>query len=79
MVEDIKIIDDKGIIIKPDKKNLVCIPVNGRNEFVTIGDARDLIRIIQGQLNILKVQQNERKTGSCKCETHIDSKTGCST
>jgi hypothetical protein len=64
MLKEIKIIEkETGAEILPEKENLVCIPINGKIEFVTIQDAQDLLKIIRGQLNIIRAQRIERKTG----------------
>lgn len=79
MLKDIKIIDESGIEIKPDKDRLVVIPVKGKNEFIDVEAAKDLVRIIQGQINMIEAGIIERKTGNIKHKTDINSKTGSTT
>ena len=78
MLKEIKIIDNDGIEIKPDTDNLVVVPVKGKNEFITVEDAKDLVRVIQGQINIIEAQ-NVCKKRYGKHKEDIDCKTGCST
>ena len=79
MLKDIKIIDEEGIEIKPDKDNLVVLPYGNQRIYLTEGEAKNIIRILKGQLNILEAQKIERKTGCGKHKKHITCKTGCTT
>ena len=78
MLEEIKIIDENNIEIKPDKDNLVVVPVNNKNEFVSVEAAKDLIRVLQGQINIIEAHNVSKKRFG-KHKENIDCKTGCST
>ena len=77
MLREIKIIDDNENEIMIEKENLITIPVNGKNEFVSINVAKNLIKIIRGQLNILEAEKIVRKTGDGKHKENINRKTGC--
>jgi len=78
MLKEIKIIDDNENEIMIEKENLVTIPINGKNEFVSTCVAENLIKIIRGQLNILEAEKIVRKTGDGKHKENINRKTGCS-
>jgi len=76
MLDEIKILDDNENEIMPQKKNLVTIPVNGKHEFITVPEARNIIKILIGQINIIEAQKVERKTGYRKHNENINHKTG---
>jgi len=90
MLREIKIIDDSGVEIKPEKNNLIVLPKeNNQFEFISEDQARNMLenighiltddikRIIRGQLNILEAEKIVRKTGDGKHKENINRKTGC--
>jgi hypothetical protein len=72
LLKEIKITDKAGIEINPDKNNKqVVVPINGKKEFVDVLQAENIIRILRTQINIIKVQRSERKTGHSKHKVNL--------
>ena len=78
MLREIKIIDDSGVEIKPEKNNLIVLPYGNQRIYLEKNEAKNIIRILQGQLNILEAEKIVRKTGDGKHKENINRKTGCS-
>lgn len=60
MVKEIKIVDENNNEIKPTN-NVCVLPVNGKHEFINIEQAENIIRILRGQINIIKAGNVDRK------------------
>jgi len=73
MVKEIKVIDKNEIF--DNKNNLVVLPYNGNNNFITVEEAQDLVSILKGQINIIEAK-NVRDKSDGKNKTGITRKTG---
>lgn len=63
MLKDIKIVDNSDKEIKP-KNDLVVLPFKGNNEYITYDEAKNLMRILQGQILSIEVNQHDRRASN---------------
>lgn len=73
MLKDIVITENDETIIRPDKDNLIVLPIRDKKEFITEAEAKDIIRLLRGQLILLNVGRK----GKGKDKIHSYRKTGC--
>lgn len=60
MVKEIKVIDENNNEIK-QVGNVCVLPVNGKQEFINVEQAENIIRILRGQINIIKAGNVSRR------------------
>lgn len=56
MLKDIKIVDDSDNEIKP-KNDLVAFRYKGNTEFIPYEEAKQLVRLLQGQIYCIEAKQ----------------------
>lgn len=78
MLKEIKIIDDDGKEIKSDKNDLVIIPLETGNVFVSYEKAKEIHKIIEGQLLLIE-ENNVGSESSVKYKNNPERKTGSAT